>query len=477
MRWFNSVKMACIVIAFCAVAAIGSLGQTYTVLDSFDLTNGISPYGTLAQGVNGGLYGAAANGGTYGNGVLFEVAPGGALTKLHNFSSGEGKNPNGGVVLATDGHYYGTASFGGANDAGSVFRVTPSGVVTLLYSFCSQTNCADGSEPLSPLVQASNGNFFGTTYEGGAHGDGTVFEFSSGGTFTLVHSFCSMPNCADGEVPQYGLVQASNGSLYGTTPYGGANGHGSIFAISPAGAFSTIYSFCAQTNCTDGSTPYDGLIQGPNGYLYGTAAAGGANGDGTVFKITGAGTLTTLYSFCSQTNCTDGANPESPLMLASDGNFYGMTFLGGANAVGSIFRITPSGSLSTLYSFCSQTGCTDGEYPSSDGLVQATDGTLFGTTVEGGTNKYGVVFSLGLGLGAFVEPVPIAGKVGSKVTVLGNGLTGTTSVTFNGLAATFTVVSDTEITANVPTGTTTGKIVVVTPGGDLKSNVAFRVVN
>jgi len=185
--------------------------------------------------------------------------------------------------------------------------------------------------------------------------------------------------------------------------------------------------------------------------------------------MTPTGTLTTLFSFCVQSGCPTG---PGPVVQATDGNFYG-TSIGGAYDQGAVFEFAPTGSFTTLYNFCPQAGCADGELPR--GVLQATNGTFYGTTSVGGANNGGTVFSISMGLGPFVKTVPTAGKVGAHVIVLGNGLTGATSVSFNGTAATFTVVSDTEITATVPTGATTGKVVVVTSGGNLKSNVSFRV--
>jgi uncharacterized repeat protein (TIGR03803 family) len=223
-------------------------------------------------------------------------------------------------------------------------------------------------------------------------------------TFTRLHSFYGK----NGANPYGALVQATGGNLYGTTEFGGANticanglGCGTVFKISPGGGpVKTLYSFCSQTGCTDGKFPQAAVVQAAGGNFYGTTHSGGANNQGTVFKITPSGTLTTLYSFCSQTSCTDGKNPQAALVQATDGNFYGTTYLGGANTTdcgdgcGTVFKITPSGTLTTLYSFCSQSGCTDGRYPVA-GLVQATNGNLYGTTLDGGANNNeGTVFKI-----------------------------------------------------------------------------------
>jgi uncharacterized repeat protein (TIGR03803 family) len=319
------------------------------------------------------------------------------------------------------------------------------------------------------------------TFTGQRGNYGTIFKITPSGTLTTLYSFCSQGGCADGEFPDAGLVQAINGDFYGTTVQGGANpssyagGSGTVFKMTPSGILTTLYSFCSQSGCADGEFP-NPLIQATNGELYGTTGHGGAYGAGTVFKITPSGTLTTLYSFCSQSGCPEF--PTAGLVQATDGDFYGTTYGGGVNNSGTIFKITPSGMLTTLYSFCSQSGCPDGANPYG-GLVQSTNGNFYGTTGYGGAyGNYGTIFSLSVGLGPFVETRPTSGKVGAVVEILGTNLTGASSVTFNGTPADFVVSSDseTEITATVPVGASSGKVQVATPSGTLSSNVPYRVL-
>ena len=349
--------------------------------------------------------------------------------------------------------------------------MTLGGKLTTLYSFCSAGGrCTDGVSP-SGLVQASNGNFYGATSNGGANGFGAVFEISPAGRFKTLYSFCSRANCTDGGHPLSGPIQASNGYLYGTVEGGGTYGYGTVYQITPAGQFKTLYSFCTQANCTDGSNPIGRLTQGSNGNFYGTTGSGGSIQVGTVFEFTSSHQLITLHSF----GLTDGAYPNSPPILANDGNFYGTTNNGGTGDGGTIYEVTSAGVFSSLYSFCSTSPCT-GSYPGFT-LAQATDGELIGATTQGGTVGDGTVFSFSTGLGPLVETVPVAAKVGKRIIILGNNLTGSTSVTFNGTAAAFSVVSDTEITATVPTGATTGTVAVTTSTGTLKSNPVFQVLN
>jgi len=292
---------------------------------------------------------------------------------------------------------------------------------------------------------------------------------------TTVYNFCSQSGCADGEIADAGLIQARNGNLYGTTSQGGLGSDaGTVFEISPSGALTTLYRFCSQKDCPDGKYPVVALVQAGSGNLYGTTYVGGAHGEGTVFKITAAGMLTTLYSFCTVRGCSDGKNP-SGLIQAIDGNFYGTTNTGGLRGYGTVFQVTPSGTVNTLYNFCSYGGCRDGAN-SRTGLIQDTNGNLYGTTSKGGTFHDGELFGLSVGLGPFVETQRTSGKVGAAVKILGTDLTGATSVAFNGTAAVFKVVSSSLITTTVPTGATTGFVTVTTLSGTLTSNQKFRVI-
>ena len=404
---------------------------------------------TLAQGLDGDLYGTASQGGTLTLGMVFRASPTGTSTTIYNFDFTHGAVPYAGLELGTDGNFYGTTYQGGTTGYGTVFQITPGGVLTTLHSFQG----SDGSYPEAALVQGTDGKFYGTTSEGGVHGLGTIFKIGSGGVFATWHSFQYLPE------PLAALMEGSDGNFYGVTAYGGGKNCGTVFQITPSGAFNSVHEF----DCTDGAYPEAALVEGSDGKLYGTTVEGGASGNGTVFRVGRlGGGFATLHSFAS----TDGSRPGAGLVQASDGNFYGTTWRGGSNGCGTLFRITPAGTLTTLYNF----NCTtDGGHPYG-GLVQHTNGTLYAT------NGAGQVFSLNVGLGPFVKTVPGAGTVGEPVTILGTNLTGATSVSFNGTAAPFTVVSSSEITTTVPAGAATGKVQVVTPSGALSSNVNFRVV-
>jgi uncharacterized repeat protein (TIGR03803 family) len=522
-------KQIILFLMLCATAAIGQsqpkIAQlaafagaapvSVKTLFSFNGADGARPSGALAQGLDGNFYGTTAFGGAeHGGGNFFKITPAGGETVLYDFCSqpdcADGSEPIGNPVLAVNGNLYGMTLTGGLPDCvagsscGTLFEITPAGKLTTLHMFCSQEpNCADGGFP-SWLLRATGGNFYGTTGFGGAGAEcfggpkdevycGTIFKLTPTGKLATLHSFCSETNCTDGAQPA-SLLQAANGNFYGTTLAGGTNavppcnggfqpGCGTIFEITPGGKLTTLYNFCSQTNCADGLSP-NSLVQAGDGNFYGTTfypgslCNGTAAGCGTVFKITPAGKFTTLYSFCAEANCADGFGPVG-LIQATDGSFYGTTSSGGADGLGTVFEITPAGKLTTLYIFCSLPYCSDGESPNA--LGQATNGSFYGTTAGGGAiicgGKYpcGTVFSVSVGLGPFIETLPTSGGVGTKVIILGDKLSGTTAVSFNGTAASFKIVSRTEITTTVPKGATSGTVKVTIPGSTLKSNVAFRV--
>ena len=460
-------RLACIVFALCLTAVTASPAQTFEILLDFNRSDGANPgLMSLVQGTDGNFYGTTGNGGTYNRGTIFKITSEGKLTTVHNSCSLpnciDGEYPNG-LVQASKGDFYGTAPFGGVYTLGVIFRITSGGTLTILHSF----DGTDGLNPESTLIQATDGDFYGTTSAYYGNLVGTVFKITPQGDFTTLHTFCSLARCRDGKFPVGGLVQATNGDFYGTTVEGGAFGYGTVFRMTSEGALTTLHSF----DGTDGSGPYATLVQATDGDFYGITNAAGNQFTGTVFKITPGGKLTTLHTFCSIPGCGDGFDLTGPLVQATDGNLYGTTQEGGADyCCGTVFQITPEGTLTTLHSF----DATHGGQPGG-GLLQATNGDFYGATSIGGIYSDGTVFDLSVGLGAFVKTQPSSGKVGTKVIILGNNLTDATAVIFNGTTASFNIVSDTDIETSVPQGATTGTVQVTTSGGTLKSNVAFRV--
>ena len=448
-------KRACVVSLVCVAAATIAPSAQLSTLVNFDGTNGANPYQeSLVQGLDGNLYGTTLYGGKSNYGTVFKMTPSGTLMTLRSFDGTDGAYPRAGLALGTDGNFYGTTEYGGAYGLGTVFKITPNGVLTVLHSFAGN----DGDYVYRPLVQGTDGKFYGTTNQGGVYNYGTVFNITPGGAFTLLYAF----DGTDGAYP-YGLVQGTDGNFYGTTYGGGAKGIGTVFKITSSGMLSTLHSF----DGTDGTYPSAPVVQGTDGKFYGTTQYGGASNYGTVFRITSTGVLSTVHSFDYY---TDGGYPVAPVVQGTDGNFYGTAEEGGAGSLGTIFKVTPGGTLTALHNFSG----TDGSYPYG-GLAQYTGGAFYGTTYQGGTSNDGTVFSLSVGLGPFVRTLPTSGKVGTAVKILGTNLTGATSVSFAGTAATFKVVSSSEITTTVPAGATTGKVEVKTPSRTLSSNVAFRV--
>jgi uncharacterized repeat protein (TIGR03803 family) len=450
--------------------------QTFTTLGNFVGFNGSTPFfGNLVQATNGNYYGAAGYGGKNGFGNIFEVTAAGKLNSISVYSfcslaaCADGAYPQLAPILASDGNLYGvTPSGGNSNSGGTIYKLTVGGKLTTLHSFCPTLPCSDGFGPVG-LMQASNKNFYGVAGSGGAYGVGIFFEMTSTGQFRVLHSFCNQPGCTTGAGPFASPIEASNGNFYGTAG-GGFHAGGVVYEITPGGSYKALYNFCSQANCADGDGPEASLVQDANGNLYGTTIGGGAYGSGTVFEITPSNQYIVLHSFSG--NGTDGEFPQSSVTLANDGNLYGTTTNGNDND-GNIYQISPDGTYTSFNPFCNNSTCS--AYDAAYGLLQGTDGVFYGATADGGTHGDGVVYSFSNNLTPLAKTVPVAGKVGTRVIILGNGLTGSTSVTFNGVSATFTVNANTYITATVPAGATTGTVSVVTPSGTLNSNPQFVV--
>jgi uncharacterized repeat protein (TIGR03803 family) len=330
--------------AVLTVIGITAPATALTTVYSFTGGNDGANPNALLRAANGSFYGTAQYGGSNFSGTVFQLAPGGALSALYSFTGGnDGATPLAGLAQGPDGNFYGTTYQGGAYDNGTVYRVTPSGVLSNLISL----NITNGSFPYAALVLGPDFNFYGTTYQGGAgrtdfvFRPGEVFRISPDGTFTRLYSFT---NGVDGGFPAAGVVLGSDGNYYGTTSQGGAGGNGIVYQITANGAFRTVAPF----NKTNGSLPMAELVQDPAGNLYGTTTSGGIYGYGAVFRITPAGPITPLYSFGGG---VDGSYPAAALLLGSDGNFYGTTAYGGAYGDGTVFRMASDGTLTTLVTF------------------------------------------------------------------------------------------------------------------------------
>lgn len=423
-------------------------GQGYLDLHDFGALAGTPQFPwQMAQGRDGNLYGVTGTGGQHSKGTIFKIGPSGGFTLLHSFDGPHGSTPVGGLTLGLDGNLYGMAEEGGAHGMGNIFRITPAGAFTALYEF---KGGADGEEPVSPLIVGSDGNFYGTSYPG------TAFRITPAGVFTVISK---IPNFTQGP-----LLQAKDGSFYGVSDYAGKNNVGSVFRIS-GGTYTILHSF-------DGPSGYDptsGLVEGSDGNFYGTTTAGGAGNKGVIYRITPSGSYHIMMEWGLSTPILVGYQAFAGLVAGADGNLYGVTIWGGQFGNGVVFSLTTDGDYSVLYSFDAPTGV--GAYAS---LVQHTNGKLYGITNRGGAAQDGVIYGLNGGLEPFVRIITRAGLVGDTVGILGKGFAQVSAVEFNGTPASFHVISNTYMTATVPSGET-GFVTAELPSGYLTSNGIFRV--
>jgi uncharacterized repeat protein (TIGR03803 family) len=436
--------------------------QAVSVLYNFSSQNGsASPQDVaLVQGRDGGLYGTSEGNGTTSYGSIFKVSTSSAFTELFDFNSSnfttDGCCPGQGLTLASDGNFYGAALGGGSGQNGVFFKVAPTGSFTAIHEFSSNE-----ANPFSPPIQASDGNLYGTTANGGS--GSAAYKYAPAGAFTAIYQF-------NGANVGASLVQAPDGFLYGTTGNGGWRHCGTIFKMSIAGYLPKSVPFLCNAA---GLGPSGGpLLLASDGNFYGTTVEGGMSNGGTVFKMTPDFKISILYTFMGKlAGSKDGFGPTAGLIQATDGNLYGVTGSGGSSGMGTLYQISTGGTYNLLYNFDGTTG----NAPQGT-LMQHTTGMLYGTAQLGGANQLGTVYELNLGLGPFVTFVRPSGKVGRMAQILGQGFTGTTSVTFNGVPATsFTVAGPTFLTAVIPSGATTGPVVVTTPTATLTSNVNFNV--
>jgi uncharacterized repeat protein (TIGR03803 family) len=388
--------------------------QSFQLLYSFSGgRDGANPYGGLLRDSAGNIYGTTLYGGPRdskgcfesGCGVAFKIDALGRESVLYTFGGqASGDRPNAGLIRDGQGNLYGTTDVGGdmkcnsPSGCGTVFKIDASGQETVLYSF---QGGQDGARPLGALVRDSAGSLYGTTWEGGAANNGTVFKLDAAGKETVLYAF---KGTTDGKWPLGALVLDSHGNLYGTTELGGdlsgcgTGGCGVVFKINASGGETVLYRF---TGGADGSESAGNLVRDSAGNLYGTTGLGGdlscnaPYGCGVVFKVDANGVETVLHSFLGHT--ADGWNPIAGLVSDSSGNLYGTTYRGGAYGVGTVFKLDASGNESLLYSF---TGGSDGSYPYAGVILDAT-GNLYGTAVSGGISQ-----CLGAGCGVVFKVVP-----------------------------------------------------------------------
>jgi uncharacterized repeat protein (TIGR03803 family) len=455
MRLSRFFAVTFVLLASSLVLICSSAAQTVTNILNFNGTDGQRPTRTTpAQGRDGRLYGTTYYGGTYGAGTIWAVETSGSASVFYSFDGVTATTPQSGLTLATDGNLYGVA---GSPSGDVLYRVTPAGALSVLHTFGK----TDGCYPASPPIEASDGNLYGTTM---GCGRSTLYRYTPAGVFTTIQTFVTATQGKDSFASP---MQASDGSLWGTNGWGGTDQCGAVFKTALSG---TVLQALLM-DCTDQRHPSSPLIQAADGNIYGTSSGGGKDGAGSVFELNANGALSTVYEFQSGSDLEDPVN----IMQATDGSFYGTAYGSGTDRDGGIYKIDGSGNYSVIYDF---TTGSPHIVEVSTGLMQHTTGEFYGASGAGGIYRRGSVFSLDMGLGPFIGFVRPTGTTGSVAQILGQGLTGTTNVTFNGVVATsFSVVSDTYMTAVVPTGATTGPVVVTTSGGALTSNVSFRIID
>lgn len=314
-------------------------GGNFSVLHSF--SDGQFPYAGLIQTSDGTLYGTTTGGGAYGGGTIFKLQPDGAgFAAVFDFgvTNGDALAPLGDLILGADQWLYGTSSDGGINGFGAIFKVTPAGSnYTILYNFAGQA-ATDGAQPVAALFQGSNGVLYGTTQTGGSNNMGTVYKLNTdGSSYQILHHFMGAPG--DGRMPLSSLLQGTDGALYGTTYYGGANDIGTVFRIDTNGNFAVSRDF---SGAQDGSQPIGGLAVGSDGTFYGATRYGGPFDAGVAFRLAFDGSgFSILHAF--EVLSADGAQPFAPLIFGNDGALYGSTFYGGSyltnGASGTVFRL------------------------------------------------------------------------------------------------------------------------------------------
>jgi len=512
----------------------GASAQIYGDLHDFNSADGANPSDpqVLAEGRDGNLYGTTPGGGQ-GGGVVFRITPAGLQTVLYTFTGSDGYVPNAGLTLGLDGNFYGTTILGGVHSLGAIYKITAGGGLTVLYSF---TGGSDGAYPyatpvlgndgnlygvtqsataykitplgtftvlgtlpsrsFAPLFLGADGDFYGTTQHGGTFNQGTVFRMTPAGKITVIYSF---DGTTHGGVPWGGVVQAA-GNFYGTTTAGGSGG-GVVYRLTPTGSLTVIHNFPVGSQ-TDGSDPIAGLLFASNGFFYGTTFSGGSGGYGDLFQINANGqSYVDIYDFQN----TFGSNPSSNLVQHTNGFVYGMATHGGLNGDGVLFSLALNlgatvkpvlssgrvgGTVEVLGSgFLAVTGITFGGIAASPTSIKVISDTYLTVAVPPGARNGPLTVYTSTGSMSSMTPFtvlppipkittfnPTSGPVGTSVTITGSGFTGASKVTFGGISATsFTVDSDIQVTAIVPTGAQTGKIGITTAGGLATSSGIFTV--
>ena len=468
VRWLVNAALVGLMALPAALAQTG-----FTILHEFnpkDASSGQNPAGPLREIAPGVFVGATLAG------TLYTIDGSGQFKILHTFAGSDGQQPLGPLFPGSNGQLYGVTEYGGANGGGTLYQMTPTGALTVLNAF----SVVMGYNGAQPVVEGSDGNIYGVAYTVSTDGTaivGIAYKETLAGVQTILHTFD--PSNGDGYTLT-GLMQAGDGNYYGTTADGGPAKAGTVYRMTPAGQVTVLYSFTGKFS--DGQGPF-GLFQGSDGNLYGvTGAANPATGAtnpvaATFFQLTLSGAFNTLHWFAGYGGPLGSA--ASPVVQASDGNFYGVMADGGQSGFGLLYNLTPDINgveyENSLYSFA---GTNGGSYPAAP-LTQGSDGRLYGTAAFGGAYNAGLIFSIGFGL---PKPLPVvarlqpsSGSAGAPVLIAGQNLLGATSVSFHGTAATFEVAGSGYVRTSVPAGATSGPVTVVTPNGSVTSSANFTV--
>jgi uncharacterized repeat protein (TIGR03803 family) len=382
------------VLGLVLATSTGVQSQTFSVVHSFDWTDGANPLGGLVMDASGNFYGTTSNGGAYSKGDVFKLSSTGVVTVLYSFTGGDDGGGPGAALILVGPALYGTAATGGTKGGGTVFEVALTGTETVLYNFGGQP---DGSNPGASLTRDSKGNFYSTTTGGGVNGNGTVFELirpTSAKEPWIEQVLYSFGKGTDGTDPVSGVNFDATGNLYGTTSAGGTYGYGTVFELKPSTPSWTetnIHQFALQA---DGGIPYAGIVLDRAGNLYGATTdggGGGSEGGGTVFEMTssnGVWTFSVLYSLPGW-----GISGSFRDVLLTSNKIYATTHCDGANSAGTVYELTHSKSgwaYTSLYVF---SGGSDGMYSFSN-LILDKLGNLYGTMRQGGANGDGVIFKV-----------------------------------------------------------------------------------
>jgi uncharacterized repeat protein (TIGR03803 family) len=368
------------ILTFMVVLVLTALAQaqTFTDLYNFTYSSGAYPSAAVIEDSSGNLYGTASGGGTDYFGVVYEFSSSGTYTVLYAFTgSPDGESPNTPVIRDSQGNLYGTAGLGGTDSCGVVFKLDTAGTETVLHSFAGTP---DGCNPYQGVIMDKKGNLYGTTSSGGTYREGTVFKLTAKGRETLLHRFQGEPS--DGAYPSVGhLIMDEAGNLYGLTDEGGTSSDGVLYKLTPKGKETLLYSFAGGSS--DGCQPFGTVAMDKTGNFYGTTEHCGSNSYGTIWKVSAKGKETILHNFAGGTS--DGCYPVAGVTLDSKGNLYGNTDECGGTGCdgygcGTVWELSAKGRLTLLHSFDG----SDGVLPNGE-VLRTTNGTLFGTTPEGGT--------------------------------------------------------------------------------------------